>query len=124
MMGGYSAGCNLESEGKPPTVRVQKPQGRATKTARQKECATCGQVFDLQPGQKFFDCPDCYQNKMTEQRLAGAKRTRVLTRIECRDCGAQEFVTFVPEDPATVLCRACFARQARERKEQRERWER
>jgi CxxC-x17-CxxC domain-containing protein len=113
----------LESEGKAPAVRVSKPQGQAAKTARQKECATCGQVFDLQPGQKFFDCPDCYQSKMTERRLAGAKRTRVLTRIACRDCGASEFVAFVPEDPATVLCRACFAKKNREQKEQREQTE-
>jgi CxxC-x17-CxxC domain-containing protein len=110
----------LGSEGKAPAVRVSKPSDRPTNAARQKACATCGQIFDLLPGQKFFDCPDCYQNKMTEQRFASAKRTRVLTRIACRECGASEFVTFVPEDPGSVLCRPCFARRAREQRDRAE----
>jgi CxxC-x17-CxxC domain-containing protein len=103
----------LDSEGKKPAVRVVKPSERPIKTTRQKECATCGQIFDLLPGQRYFDCPDCYQNKMTEQRFANAKKTRVLTKIACRSCGAVEFVTFVPEDPGTVLCRSCFSKQAK-----------
>jgi CxxC-x17-CxxC domain-containing protein len=56
---------------------------------------------------------------MTEQRLANVKKTRVLSQIKCRDCGAVEFVGFVPEDPGTVLCRPCFSRQAKGQKEQR-----
>jgi CxxC-x17-CxxC domain-containing protein len=82
-------------------------------------CATCGCIFDILPGQKYFDCPDCYQNKMTEQRLANAKKTRVLAQIVCHSCGALEFVSFVPEDPGTVLCRPCFAKRQREQKEQK-----
>jgi predicted RNA-binding Zn-ribbon protein involved in translation (DUF1610 family) len=106
----------LESEGKAPAVRLSKPSDRSTRAVRQKACATCGQVFDLQLGQKFFDCPDCYQNKMTEQRFANAKATRVLARISCCDCGAVEFVSFVPDDPTTVLCRPCFNRQVKEQR--------
>ena len=110
----------LDGGEKKPAVRVEKPSGRPIKMTRQKICATCGQVFDLLPGQKYFDCPDCYQNKMTEQRLAHAKRTRVLTKINCCACGAPEFVTFVPDDPGSVLCRACFSKRSKEQRGQRE----
>jgi len=105
-----------------PAIRVEKPSSRPTNAARQKLCATCGRPFDLQPGQKFFDCPDCYQSKMSAQRYASTnmKKTRVLTRIKCMSCGAAEFVAFVPEDPETVLCRRCFASLVKEQREQRE----
>ena len=41
---------------------------------------------------------------------------RILTHITCAACGAQEYLPFIPEDPAKALCRACFAKERPEHK--------
>ena len=103
-------------ESKAPPIKVQKPSQRPINDLRDKACATCGRVFKLEPGQKFFDCPFCYRQKIAAQRRTGRLGTTVLTQINCASCGAVEFVRFVPEDPSTVLCRPCYVKKAREQK--------
>lgn len=76
--------------------------------AREKICAECGIKFQLESGKKFFLCPDCYRRSFARQR-GGKDTARILTHITCSKCGAQEYLPFVPEDPAKALCRACFA---------------
>lgn len=97
-------------------VRVEKPSQRPKRDVREKICSTCGRVFSLTAEQKFFDCPSCYQKKMALLRPINSGDTKVLTQIQCASCGATEFVRFVPEDPKSVLCRPCFAKQPREPK--------
>ena len=36
------------------------------------------------------------------------------TQIICVECGTQEYVDFVPPDPAAAYCLACFSRRKRE----------
>ncbi len=97
----------------PGSVKVQKRADRpAAPNTRQKDCATCGRTFTLGPGEKFYLCPACYQKAHGPKRKkAGAS---ILTRIQCASCGAEEYLSFVPTDPAQALCKACFAKQKRE----------
>jgi CxxC-x17-CxxC domain-containing protein len=99
-----------------PQIRIEKPSSRPTKDVRSKTCATCERPFSVEAGQKYFDCPECYQKKMSAARSRKAKESKVLTQILCASCGAVEFVRFVPDDPKTVLCRPCFVKQAKEQK--------
>jgi len=107
-------------ESKPVPVRVEKPIARPKKDVRQKCCATCGRPFSLEPGQRFFDCPGCYQKKKSQQKPQKNSETRVLTQIQCASCGIMDFVGFVPDDPASVLCGVCFAKRAREQKSKKQ----
>ena len=99
-----------------PQIRLEKPSSRPPKDIRSKTCATCERPFSLAAGQKYFDCPECYQKKMSAARSKRAKESKVLTQIRCASCGAVEFVRFVPDDPNTVLCRPCFVKRAKEQK--------
>jgi len=99
-------------------VKLEKPSLHQKKGLREKCCATCGKPFTLEPGQKFFDCPNCYQKKISMQKPKKLSGTRVLTQIRCAACGAVEFVAFVPDDLTNVLCGNCF-KQAREQKKQK-----
>lgn len=101
-----------------PKIRIEKPSSRPVKDVRSKTCATCERPFSLGAGQKYFDCPECYQKKMSAARSRKARESKVLTQILCASCGAVEFVRFVPEDPKTVLCRPCFVKRAKEQKKQ------
>lgn len=83
---------------------------------REKACADCGRTFRVEPGQKFFLCPDCYRRSYTYRRKGGKDTARILTHITCAQCGASEYLPFLPEDPAKALCRACFAKQPSEPK--------
>jgi CxxC-x17-CxxC domain-containing protein len=103
-------------ETKTPSIRIEKPLANVGKRLREKQCATCGRLFTLEPGQKFFDCPVCYQKKIALQRPKKTHGAKVLTQIQCASCGAVEFVRFVPDDPKSVLCRSCFVNQSREQK--------
>ena len=86
------------------------------KAPREKICADCGMHFTVETGQKFFLCPDCYRRSFTYKRKGGGEAARILTHITCAACGAQEYLPFVPDDPATALCRACYAKQKPEPK--------
>ncbi len=95
-----------------PRIRLTKraPAAEpADEAAREKICAECGTRFRLDPGKKYFLCPDCYRRSFTYRTRGGQEAARILTHITCARCGAQEYVPFVPEDPAQALCRACFA---------------
>lgn len=94
-------------------VRVQKREVKAP-ALREKICATCGKPFQLEPGQKFFDCPACYRRKQLPQKPVRKSGARALVQIHCAQCGAEEYLEFVPQDPGTALCSACFAARKRE----------
>lgn len=86
------------------------------KAPREKICAECGMHFKVETGQKFYLCPDCYRRSFTYKRKGGKEAARILTHITCAACGAQEYLPFIPDDPAKALCRACFAKQKPEPK--------
>lgn len=98
-----------KTKGPLPGVRVTK---RATEPdpRREKACAQCGRDFLLEPGQKFYLCPTCYQKAFKPKRKK-AQDTQVLTQITCAACGKREFLPFLPEDPSKALCQACFRLQ-------------
>ena len=86
------------------------------KAPREKICAECGMNFRVETGQKFYLCPDCYRRSFVYKRKGGNDAARILTHITCAACGAQEYLPFIPEDPAKALCRACFAKERPEHK--------
>ena len=94
-------------------IRLQKRQPAAPPSAsavRDKVCARCGLPFRLDPGKKFFLCPDCYRREVAYKRKGTS--ARVMALISCAQCGKAEYLPFTPDDPKTALCRDCF----RERK--------
>lgn len=102
----------------PGTVRVQKAQDCLPDApAREKQCSVCGRTFLLTPDQKFFMCPDCYQKDLLRKKATRRRGTQVLIQIQCPDCGATDYVEFVPQDPGTTYCRPCFERRRREPKD-------
>lgn len=102
-----------------PSVRLTKrvpvapPEPEAP---RDKICAECGVRFRIEGGKKFYLCPDCYRRSFVYKQRGGQETARILTRITCAKCGAQEYLPFVPEDLAKALCRACFATERPEPK--------
>jgi CxxC-x17-CxxC domain-containing protein len=86
------------------------------KAPRDKICSECGLRFRVESDQKFYLCPDCYRRSFVYKRKGGKDTARILTHITCADCGAQEYLPFVPEDPTKALCRACFAKSRPEPK--------
>lgn len=95
-------------------IRVQKWEALPPNGLRRKNCERCGRTFELAPDEKFFQCRACYE---LEARRAPAKRKRgtaILSLIHCAACGAEEYLDFVPSDPAEALCRACYAKRKRE----------
>ena len=113
--------ATAEGAGSPP-----KPAVRLTKrlpvappepeAPRDKACAECGRMFRLEGGKKFYLCPDCYRRSFTYKAKGGREAARILSFITCAKCGAQEYLPFVPEDPAKALCRVCFAAERPEPK--------
>ncbi len=86
------------------------------KAPREKICAECAMRFRVESGQKFYLCPDCYRRSFVYKRNGGKDAARILSHIVCASCGAQEYLPFVPEDPAKALCRTCFAKERPEHK--------
>ncbi|WP_306590817.1 hypothetical protein [Geothrix sp. 21YS21S-4] len=86
------------------------------KAPREKICSECGVHFKVETGQKFYLCPDCYRRSFVYKRKGGKEAARVLIHITCSTCGAQEYLPFVPENPAKALCRTCFAKERPEPK--------
>ena len=99
------------------SVKLQKRDPAARSTTREKVCATCGQIFHLSPEQKFYDCPNCYQQKHPSRKPFHRQDTQLLVQIECAECGKQEFLNVQPQDPKAALCKACHGRKRREQRE-------
>jgi CxxC-x17-CxxC domain-containing protein len=102
-----------------PAVRLTKRTPVAPpdpKAPREKICAECAVRFRVESGQKFYLCPDCYRRSFTYKRKGGPEAARILTHITCATCGAQEYLPFIPDDPAKALCRSCFAKERPEPK--------
>lgn len=105
----------LSSMGTLGSVRLQKPTPTAPSPGlREKICSSCGSVFKLTPDKKFFLCPECYAREFRRNARAHSPGTQVLTQITCVECGAKEYLGFVPQEPAQALCTACFGKRKRE----------
>lgn len=100
----------------PGTVQVQKRQAQAPSGLRTKLCDRCGRAFQLSSEEKFFICRECYEADLKRQQAKRKRGTSILSLIHCASCGAEEYLDFLPPDPAEALCRACFARKRREQK--------
>jgi CxxC-x17-CxxC domain-containing protein len=114
-----SGDAQPETASKPTPVLLTKRAPVAPpdpKAPREKICAECGMHFRVESGQKFYLCPDCYRRSFVYKRKGGKDAARILTHITCATCGAQEYLPFIPEDPAQALCRACFAKARPEHK--------
>lgn len=101
---------------KPPAlgpIKVQKAADRPAPPLRRKECSACGRKFPVQEGEKFYLCPACYAKTFQKKKRSG--EAQILTHITCSACGAEEYLPFVPTDPAEALCKACFLQRRRER---------
>ncbi|BDU75591.1 hypothetical protein [Mesoterricola sediminis] len=101
-------------QGAPGSVKVQKRSAAPAVATREKICATCGKPFRLAPEEKFFNCPACHRKANPPRKPPRRSDAQILTQITCSACGTQEYVSFVPPDPAAALCAACFGRQRRE----------
>lgn len=106
----------LPSEGPHPNgvVKIQKREVKPPVTTREKICATCGRTFRLEPEEKFFNCPYCYKKTLPAKKSVRKNEAQILTQIICVECGTQEYVDFVPTDPAAAFCAACFSKRKRE----------
>jgi CxxC-x17-CxxC domain-containing protein len=101
----------------PGSVMVQKRATGLEPTLREKLCATCGKPFQLTPDQKYYLCPDCYRKTQPPPKKSVRKgEAQVLIQIHCADCGTEEYLDFVPSDPNSTYCRACFSKRKRELK--------
>lgn len=101
----------------PGAVMVQKRVANPEPALREKLCATCGKPFQLTPDQKYFICPDCYRKTQAPVRKTVRRGdAQVLIQIRCVECGAEEYLDFVPSDPNATYCRACFSKRKREQK--------
>ena len=98
---------------KPGSVMVQKREAGSPPSLREKLCATCGRPFSLTPDQRFFVCPHCYQKSLPPRKSPRPGDTQLLIQIHCADCGAEEYVGFVPQDPLATYCKACFTKRKR-----------
>ncbi len=99
----------------PAPIKVQKRVDAPRAGLRDKLCADCHRPFTMAEDQKHFLCPSCHQRKLTRRPVRKGE-TRVLIQIQCVSCGAQDYLDFVPPDPAKATCRACFLRLKREQK--------
>lgn len=95
-------------------VKIQKREAKPAVTTREKVCATCGRTFRLSPDEKFFNCPHCYKKTAPVRKPVKKNEAQILTQIVCVECGTKEYVDFVPTDPATAFCAACFSKRKRE----------
>jgi CxxC-x17-CxxC domain-containing protein len=107
------ASSSPEAGQKPGSVMVQKRAGLPKTEDREKLCATCGKPFTLSPEQKYFLCPRCYQKSLPPRKTSRPGETQLLIQIQCPDCGTEEYVGFVPQDPQATFCKACFAKRKR-----------
>lgn len=104
----------------PGGVRLQKrePAAPEAEKVREKLCSRCGAAFKLDPGKKFYLCPDCYRREVLYKRHGSQVETRVMALVTCSACGKEEYLPFTPEDRDKALCRTCFAEAKAAQKEQ------
>jgi len=95
-------------------VKVQKRVVQEPRTTREKICATCGRPFEVEPDQKFFNCPHCYRKSLPPRKPARRNEAQILAQITCVECGAVEYLDFVPPDVHATYCHACFAKRRQE----------
>lgn len=95
-------------------VLVQKRKPVTVSPVRQKICETCKRPFTMAVDQKFFICPDCYKKTLPPRKPNRQGDAQVLTQIRCAECGATEYVGFIPQDPELALCKSCFGKRKRE----------
>jgi DNA-directed RNA polymerase subunit RPC12/RpoP len=100
-------------------VKLQKRETAPKISLREKQCATCGRIFELSPDQKFYDCPECYERKHPGRKPFHRKATQLLVQIRCIQCGKTEFLDVQPPDPQAALCKVCFLTKRREENENR-----
>jgi len=98
----------------PGAVKIQKREVKEPSNQREKVCATCGQTFTLTPDQKFFNCPNCYRKAQPVRKPVRKSEAQILTQITCMECGAVEYLDFVPPDVHTTYCHACFTKRRQE----------
>jgi protein-arginine kinase activator protein McsA len=98
----------------PGAVQNQKREVKEPSNQREKVCATCGQTFTLTPDQKFFNCPNCYRKAQPVRKPVRKSEAQILTQITCMECGAVEYLDFVPPDVHTTYCHACFTKRRQE----------
>lgn len=96
-------------------IKVQKRETEPKRELREKLCADCHRPFTITVDQKFFLCPACYQRRAPRKPVRKGE-TKVLIQIKCVDCGAQDYLDFMPTDPTHAFCRACYLRRKREQK--------
>lgn len=95
-------------------VKIQKREVKAPNPMREKVCATCGRTFELTPDQKFYNCPYCYRKTQPVRKPARRSEAQILAQITCVECGAVEYLDFVPPDRHATYCHACFAKRRQE----------
>jgi len=95
-------------------VKVQKRVAKEPSPLREKLCAVCGRPFELSAEQKFFICPDCHRKAQPPRKPARRNEAQILTQITCVECGAVEYLDFVPPDMHATYCHACFAKRRQE----------
>lgn len=101
----------------PGSVMVQKRVAAPEPAPREKLCAACGRPFQLAPDQKYYLCPSCYRKGQPAPRRSPRKgEAQVLIQIHCVECGAEEYLDFVPSDPSATYCKACFSKRKRDPK--------
>lgn len=103
-----SAGASLGA------VKIQKREVKEPNRLREKVCATCGRTFELEPEQKFFNCPHCYRKSLPVRRPARRSEAQILAQITCVECGTVEYLDFVPPDVHATYCHTCFAKRRQE----------
>jgi DNA-directed RNA polymerase subunit RPC12/RpoP len=95
-------------------VKVVKREAKEPSRMREKVCATCGRTFELEPDQKFFNCPECYRRSLPVRRASRRSEAQILAQITCVECGAVEYLDFVPPDLNATYCHSCFAKRRQE----------
>ena len=95
-------------------VKIVKREVKEAINLREKVCATCGKTFELTPDQKFFNCPHCHRRSQPVRKPARKSEAQILTQITCIECGAVEYLDFVPTDVHATYCNSCFSKRRQE----------
>ena len=78
-------------------------------------CRDCSKEFVWTAGEQEFYAQKGFSNPPGRCRVCRGKYKaarqefgRVESKINCKKCGKESTVPFVPRDPNSVLCRECF----------------
>lgn len=79
-------------------------------------CLDCGLEFVFTAGEQLFFQTRQFVNDPKHCKMCKAKRnkgtrSRIETRVDCSQCGAQTTVPFKPIHGTPVLCRSCFQKK-------------